>query len=336
MKKCLITGCGGFIGSHCLSHILVNTDWDVIGLDSWSHKGISERVSQNQHYQEHKKRVTIYTHNLNSPLSPLLIDMIGDVDYIINFASQSHVDRSITDPVPFVKNNVNIALNMMEYARTVKPKKFIQIGTDEVYGHTDGVHNHPEWSPILPSNPYSASKASQDAICTSYWRTYGVPLILTNIMNTFGETQDAEKFIPMVVRKILTGTVIEIHADATKKVSGARFWLHARNTSDAILFMLNNTDAPLYPDAQRPERFNIVGGKQISNLDMALKIGEILGKTVKYEMVDAHTCRPGHDSFYGLSGDRLQKRGYEFPKNLEESLEKTIKWTMDNPKWVSL
>ena len=335
-KKILLTGVGGFIGSHALSHILVNTDWDVVGIDSFNHKGISERITQSEHYQSNKERVRIYTHNLNAPISSILRGMIGHIDYIINFASASHVDRSITEPVPFVQNNINIALNMMEYAREIKIEKFIQIGTDEVYGPTDGVHNHPEWSAILPSNPYSASKASQDAIAISYWRTYGVPLILTNIMNTFGECQDHEKFIPMVIRKILMQETVIIHSDPTKTISGARFWLHARNTSDALLFMLNNIPVPLYPQANRPERFNIVGGKQISNLDMALLIAKIMGKELKYEMVDANTSRPGHDAFYGLSGEKLKNYGHEFPKNLEESLERTVKWTMEHPEWVGL
>ena len=336
MKTILCSGVGGFIGSHFLSHILVNTDWYMIGFDSWKHKGISERITESHYYQNNLHRVRIYTHDLTSPVSNILLDKIGKVDYIVNFASASHVDRSIIDPIPFVRNNVDVALHMLEYARVSKPEKFIQIGTDEVYGPTDGVHNHSEWSAILPSNPYSASKASQDAIAISYWRTYGVPLILTNIMNTFGEMQDSEKFIPMVMKKILHSETVIIHADPTKTISGARFWLHARNTSDALLFMLKNIPVPLYPQSNRPERFNIVGGKQISNLDMALLISKIMGKELKYEMVDANTSRPGHDAFYGLSGEKLSNYGYEFPKNLEESLEKTIKWTMENPRWVGL
>ncbi len=302
-RKVLITGCGGFIGSHCVSHILVNTDWDIIGIDSWNHKGISEKIAESKHYQDNRGRVKIYTHDLNAPISDVLINKIGDIDYIINFASDSHVDRSITDPVPFVQNNVNIALNIFEYARKVKPEKIIQIGTDEVYGPTDGVHNHPEWSPIIPSNPYSASKASQDAIATSYWRTYGVPVILTNIMNTFGEMQDFEKLVPMVIRKIITGEKISIHSDKTKTKSGARYWLHARNTSDALLFMLRSINIHNYPISTRPLRFNIVGGKQISNLDIVLMIEKIVGKKAIYEMVNAETSRSGHDMYYGLTGE---------------------------------
>ena len=334
-KRILLSGCGGFIGSHCLSHVLVNTDWDVVGIDSWNHKGISERIAESKHYQDNRDRVKIYTHDLNSPISNVLERKIGYVDYIINFASDSHVDRSIQNPIPFVQNNVNIALNMLQYSRIVSPEKYIQIGTDEVYGPTDGVHNHPEWSPIVPSNPYSASKAAQDAIAISYWRTYGVPVILTNIMNTFGEYQDSEKLIPLVVKKILKGEKITIHADKTRTISGARYWLHARNTSDALLFMLKNVPIAKYPEHKMPERFNIVGGKQISNLDIVLWIGKIIGKEPIYEMVNAETARPGHDSYYGLSGEKLKSYGHEFPKNLEESFEKTIRWYIDNQRWLA-
>lgn len=333
-KRILLTGVGGFIGSHCVSHILVNTDWEIIGIDSWNHKGISERILESRHYQDNRERIKIYTHDLNSPISHVLEHKIGHVDYIINFASDSHVDRSITNPVTFVQNNINIALNMMEYARRISPEKFIQIGTDEVYGPTDGIHNHPEWSSIIPSNPYSSSKAAQDAIAIGYWRTYGVPVILTNIMNTFGEMQDSEKFIPLVIKKILNKEKITIHSDKTRTISGARYWLHARNTSDALLFMLKNVSVAKYPQDHRPERFNIVGGKQISNLDIMLRISRIIGKEAIYEMVDSETSRPGHDKFYGLSGEKLKNYGHQFPKNLEESFEKTILWYVENPRWL--
>lgn len=335
-KTVLLSGCGGFIGSHCLSHILVNTDWYVVGFDSWKHKGISERITESKHYQNNLDRVKIYTHDLNSPISNVLINKIGQhsVDYIINFASASHVDRSIIEPVPFVRNNVDVALNMLEYARVCKPEKFIQISTDEVYGPTDGIHLHKEWDVIKPSNPYSASKCAQEAIAISYWRTYGVPLIITNIMNTIGEYQDSEKFLTKVINKVLNDEEVMIHADKDCKKSGARFWLHARNTSDAILFLLKNVEIKDYPDHDRPERFNIVGEEQISNLDIAIMVAKIIGKPLKYKLVDAETSRPGHDLYYGLDGAKLRSYGYQFPKNLYDSLKKTVEWTVENQRWL--
>lgn len=333
-KVCLLTGVGGFIGSHCFAHILANTDWDVVGIDSWKHKGISERISESKHYHENCHRVRIYTHDLNAPISDVLMHKIGHVDYIINFASDSHVDRSITAPVPFVQNNVNVVLNMLEFAITVQPEKFVQIGTDEVYGPTDGVNAHPEWSAIVPSNPYSASKAAQEAVAISYWRTFDLPIILTNVMNTFGEMQDPEKFVPMVISKLTKGQKIQIHSDPEGKNPGTRFWLHARNTSDALLYILKNVTPLAYPAASRPERFNIVGERQISNLGIAQMIAEIMGKELNYELVDAHSSRPGHDLHYGLSGDKLKEHGYQYPTNLEASMKKTIEWTLANPRWI--
>lgn len=333
-KRILITGIGGFIGSHFLDHVLVNTDWEVIGIDSFRHKGISERVAESKNFHENCHRVRIFTHDLTAPFSDVLIKKIGKIDYVINFASQSHVDRSITDPVPFVENNTKLILNVVEYVRQAKPSKFIQIGTDEVYGPTDGVHNHPEWSAILPSNPYSASKACQDAICIGAWRTYGIPLILTNIMNTFGERQDPEKFVPMVINKILNGETVTIHADAETKKSGSRFWLHARNTSDALLFMLRSVRVESYPAVSRPERFNIVGEAQITNLDIAYLIAKLLKRDLKFDLVDAETARPGHDMHYGLDGTKLKEYGYEFPVNLHDSMKKTVDWTIANERWL--
>lgn len=333
-KRILLTGVGGFIGSHCFDHVLSNTDWEIVGIDSWRHKGISERIAESKNFHENCHRVKIFTHDLTAPLSDVLMKKIGRVDYIINFASQSHVDRSISDPVPFVLNNTQLVLNMLEYVRQTGPEKLIQIGTDEVYGPTDGINSHPEWSPIIPSNPYSASKACQEAIAISYWRTYGIPLILTNIMNTFGERQDYEKFVPMVINKIIKGEKVYIHSQAGTGKSGSRFWLHARNTSDALLFILSNITPTQYPETAKPERFNIVGEKQISNLDIAQLIAKILKKELHYELVDAETSRPGHDLHYGLSGDKLKEAGYEFPVNLEASMKKTIEWTIANPRWL--
>lgn len=334
-KRVLITGISGFIGSHFVDHFLDKTDWDIVGIDSFRHKGVSERITDSEYYQRNKERVTIYTHDLIAPLSDILKERIGRVDYIINMASESHVDRSITDPVPFTKNNVDLVLNVLEYAREHKPEKFIQISTDEVYGpiKEDG---HPEWAPILPSNPYSASKAAQEAIAISYWRTYGIPLIITNTMNVIGEKQNPEKYVPICIRKILNGETIGVHSQDGK--IGTRFYLHARNFADAILFVLNNVEPAKYPEADRPERFNIVGKTELNNLELAQKIAEIIGMDVRYELVDVHTTRPGHDLRYGLDGAKLAALGYSFPVSFDESLKKTIKWHLkeENQEWVNI
>lgn len=333
-KSLLLTGIGGFIGSHTLDHLLINTDWNIIGIDSFRHKGITDRITGSKYYQAHKDRVTVFTHDLLAPLSSILIDKIGPVDYIINMASESHVDRSISHPVPFVQNNVALCLNMLEYARQVQPKAYIQIGTDESYGPMIDNIPHPEWDVILPSNPYSASKASQEAITISYWRTYNVPIILTNTMNNFAEKQDPEKFLPLIIRNILSDQLVTIHGNP--KDIGSRFWLHARNHADALLWLLQNTTPAKFPTAKRPDRYNIVGDKRLNNLELAQRVASILDLPLYYELVDFHSTRPGHDPHYGLTGDKIAKLGWKPPVGFEESLAKTIEWYYKNPVWLKM
>lgn len=330
--RILLTGASGFIGSHFLEHILINTDWDIICIASWKHKGTPERILESKYYDP--KRVEVITHDLVSPITEQTIKRLGKIDYIVNFAAESHVDRSIDEPVPFIKNNVDVALTMFELARLIKPKKFIQISTDEVYGVApDGV-NHKEWSSIIPSNPYSASKACQEAIAISYWRTYSVPLIITNTMNNFGERQDKEKYVAQLISKIEKGETVTIHG--SEDYIGSRYYLHARNHADAVLFLLNNIEPTLYDDGDHtlPERYNVVGDVELNNLELAQRVSGIIGKELKYELSDFHSTRPGHDRRYALDGTKLKERGWTAPLGFEESLRQTIEWTQNNRQWL--
>lgn len=332
MKRILLTGIAGFIGSHMLEHILQTTDWEVVGVASWVHKGIPERILESQIYQNNRSRVTVITHDLTAPFSEHTKRAIGPIDYIINVASESHVDRSITDPVPFIENNVKLILNVLEFAREVPCKAFLQVSTDEVYGAAPKGVNHKEWSPIIPSNPYSASKAAQEAIAISYWRTYGVPVIITNTMNNFGERQDPEKFIPQCIKHILNDEPVTIFG--TKENLGSRYYLHARNHADAIVFLLKNTTPASYPLVDVPDRYNVVGEEELSNLDMAGTVSTILEKRLHYRLIDFHSSRPGHDSRYALDGAKLKNLGWTPPMKFMESLIRTITWTKDNPQWL--
>ena len=334
IKRVLLTGVGGFIGSHVLSHLLKETDYEIVGVASWKHKGTPERILEDENYQKNKHRVTVITHDLQSPFTEQTKKAIGKIDYILNIAADSHVDRSITDPVPFVQNNVNLVLNMLELAREIKPSLFIQFSTDEVYGAAPIGTDHKEWSAILPSNPYSASKAAQEAIAVSYWRTYGVPVIITNTMNVFGQRQDKEKFLAMCISKIQKGETLTIHGN--KNFIGSRYYIHARNVAAALLFIMKHVTPIVYTDggADRPERFNLVGDREVNNLEMAELIAKLLGKPLKYELVDFHASRPGHDRRYALDGTKLKEYGFSYPQNLEESLETYINWTLKNDSWI--
>ena len=155
----LLTGGLGFIGGHTVEHWLKNTDWDITVMDALRFSGRIERLTEMEDYNP--DRVRVVWHDLRAPIHEQLKETIGNVDWIVNMASDSHVDRSITDPVPFIQNNVNLVINMLEYARDIQPKKFVQISTDEVYGDLHGVDDlFSETTPYAPSSPYSASSVT--------------------------------------------------------------------------------------------------------------------------------------------------------------------------------
>jgi dTDP-glucose 4,6-dehydratase len=336
MKRVLLTGASGFVGSHILRHILKNTDWYVVCPTTFRHKGLQDRIRiAVDGIDNSYSRVKVINCDLTSPISKLTSLEFGKIDFVINSASESHVDRSIQYPSPFIINNVSLVCNILDWARYSDIEKFVQISTDEVYGPAKDGHFHKEWVDLhLPSNPYSASKSAQESIAFAYWRTYDIPLVITNTMNIIGQTQDPEKFIPMVMKKIYNGEIVSIHGSLEGKI-GSRFYLHARNKADGVLHVLNQ-NFPTYGESEKPEKFNIVGEKELNNLQMAQLIADFMGKPLKYEIVDFHSSRPGHDLRYALDGQKLLETGWKPPVSLEKSLESTIEWTLRNPQWLTL
>jgi dTDP-glucose 4,6-dehydratase len=335
MKRVLLTGIGGSIGIHVLGHIMHNTDWDVVGIDSFRHKGWADRLSLTfGDHPDWQERTTIVTHDLVSPFSDLMKKKIGQFDYILHLASLSDVDLSIEDPVPFIRNNVDCTLSVLEFARETKPEAFVLFSTDEVYGASGEHQAHPEWSTILPSNPYSASKAAQEAISISYWRTYDVPVIITNTMNNFGEMQQSNKFPAMIQRKVENNEVVQIHGKEGD--IGSRYYLHSRNAADALLFILKNCPAYHHEPGSidRPDRYNIVGDKRLNNLELATIIAKLMNKEFRFELVDFHATRPGHDKHYGLDGKKLADLGWKPPVSFEDSLGETINWQQEHKEWL--
>lgn len=338
VNRILLTGAGGFVGSHMLRHLLMNTDADVVCPVTFKHRGKSQRIaSAIQNNDEWKRRVTVVMHDLTAPIDRIAAQQFGDIDFILNIASDSHVDRSIDNPVPFVQNNVNLVLNLLEYARSLPHlQMFLQMSTDEVYGPMlNNDYPSEEWDSIIPSNPYSASKAAQEAICISYWRTFAVPLIITNTMNLFGEMQDSEKYFAKIMRAIKDDKTVSVHYNSETRKIGSRFYIHARNFSDAWLTIMRKCSPRFYPDADVPVRFNIVGEREVDNLQLAQLIAKHMGKKLKYELVDFHTSRPGHDLKYGLNGNLLLKKtGWRAPYSFEETVHNTIQWTLKHPEWL--
>lgn len=307
-RRILLSGGSGFIGGNVLEYLLEHTDWDFTCLCSWRHHGSPLNIEPNPH-------VKVITHDLVGP-----IPNIGDFDYIIHLASESHVTRSIEEPVPFIENNVSSTLQMLEYARKHIPKVFLHFSTDEVYGATE----HAEWDVLLPSNPYAASKAAQEMIAIAYWKTYEVPVVITNSNNIVGKNQNKEKFVPMIVDLIQNDKEVVIHAH--NGMPGKRYWNPVENVANAIMFILNQSvssyvnDTLLGKHVDRPDKYNLPGGTELDNLQMATLIARILDKPLRYKLVDAESVRPGYDTFYAKTDGRLDQLGWRPPVTLEQGL----------------
>lgn len=337
--RVLLTGAGGFIGHHILEHLLIFTDWEVVATDSFRHEGKTDRIVEvlaGHPGQAH--RVQVLTHDLTVPWSAQAVALLGRIDYILNIASESNVDLSINYPVPFVRNNVDLVLHMLELARVLRPSVFVQMSTDEVYGPAPDGTAHAEWASILPSNPYSASKAAQEAVAISYWRTYGVPVVLVNGMNLIGERQEVSKYLPMLIAKISRGEQVTVHG-APNRI-GSRFYLHARNLADALCHIIGYLPPTVYTDPDgsgcvaRPDRYHVVGEREVDNLELARMVADQLGLSLRHTFVDFHSTRPGHDRRYALDGTLLAAKGWVPPVPLDESIRNVVAWTVKHPEWL--
>lgn len=348
MRRVLLTGAGGFTGSHVLRHLLANTDWQVVCPVTFRHRGNSDRIaSAIQGHDSWHRRVDVTMCDLTAPIPWTVVERWGEIDYILNIASESHVDRSLVDPVPFVRNNVDLALSVLEYAKVVKPRLFLQMSTDEVFGPAPNGVNYREWDPHVPSNPYSASKSAQEAIAISYWRAYGVPLIITNTMNLFGEMQDTEKYFAKIMRAVLHGEKVTVHVGPSGEV-GSRFYIHARNFADAWLHLIRyHDDEEDYPrdripsslptyawGSDRPARYNVVGDQEVSNLELAQLIAAEMNTPLDWTPVNYHSSRPGHDLRYALDGTKLAATGWKAPVPFEESVRHTVQWSLAHREWL--
>jgi len=354
--RVLLTGAGGFVGSHALRHILATTDHEVVCPVTFQHKGLSDRIRlAMDDMPDAAHRVKVVRCDLATPISVVTDAEFGRIDVVLNFASESHVDRSITHPAPFIINNVSLMCHLLDWARYADLKAFVQVSTDEVYGPAAEGHAHAEWVDLhLPSNPYSASKAAQEDVAFAYWRTYDLPIVFTNTMNIIGETQDPEKFVPLVMRKVLTGEPLTVHASKGGQ-PGSRFYLHARNQADGVLHALRwalgekagpvrrshdgshwTRESLRYSDGgDRPFRFHIVGEREVDNLSMALMIADVVGRDLLYELDTSDTARPGHDLRYALDGRKMAGVGWKPPVPLDDSLRRTVEWTLAHPEWLT-
>ena len=340
MIRALITGGAGFIAHHLVGKILKETDWEVVTLDRLDYSGNLNRLNDilQTFSVEDRKRVKVVFHDLKAEVNPLIKSEIGEVDYVLHLAAGSHVDRSIEYPMEFVLDNVVGTCNILEFARTQKNlKRFIYFSTDEVFGPAPNGIKYKENDRYNSTNPYSASKAGGEELAVAYENTYGLPVYITHTMNVFGERQHPEKYIPMCIRRIRDGETVTIHSDSTRTIPGSRHYIHAEDVASAILFLVNYEDEfePTWGNAKCP-KFNIVGSEELNNLELAQIIADAQGKELKYDLVDFHSSRPGHDLRYALDGSKMKELGWEPAKSVRERIAEVTKWTLINERWITL
>lgn len=327
VKRLLLTGGAGFAGHHFIEHVLKNTDWEMVLWDrlSYASSGFDRLREISVMFN---KRVLILTVDFSQPISEGVIKETGRIDYLVHMGAETHVDNSIENSWPFIQANVIGTYHMLEYAKKNPVGQFVYFSTDEVFGPANDV-KYKEWDRYNSTNPYSATKAGGEELCLAYANTYGIPMLVTHTMNLFGERQHWEKFIPKVIRKVMKGESVLIHSDSAKMKAGQRHYIHCRNMADGVMFLLNH-------GIVKRDKYNIVGELEIDNLSLAVQIAEIIGKPLRYEMVDFHSSRPGHDLRYALDGSKMAALGWSPINTFAQSLEKTIYWYMKHPKWLGL
>lgn len=278
MSRIIVTGGLGFIGSEFVNYVMKNTNHEVVVLDKMTYAANIDNIKQPFHL-------------IKKDICEVTQDDLGEYEYIVNFAAETHVDNSILNGRPFVETNVMGTFNLLELARkNTKLKKFIQISTDEVYGDMMDNENYnriaTEEFPMKASSYYSATKASSDMLVLSAHRTYGLPYLITRTCNNFGEHQNNEKFIPKIIQSIKDDKEVPVYGDGTQ----IREWIHAYDNVRRIYTLLVSDEVN--------EIYNIGSGERYENIEIIKMIGEILGKEVKFKYVED---RLGHDKRYSLN-----------------------------------
>lgn len=305
--RVLITGAAGFIGSHAARYFARHyPEWELLTLDRLNYAAALNRL------EEVRGRIKIILHDLRAPITDYVAQQLGELDYILHFAAETHVDKSMVDPQPFVESNIIGTYNLLEYARQYQPRlrMFFMVSTDESYGPAPQGIDHTEEAPHRPSNPYSASKAAAEDLAYAWNHSMGVPVIITNTMNNIGEMQHPEKFVPKIIRSIYTQQVIPVHGSPDEP--GSRKYLYAGEHAAAIDFLMSA--------GRRGERYNVVGAEEISNLDMVRRVEKITGREAKIRFVDFHSTRPGHDKRYSLDGSKLSALGWRPTVGIDDAL----------------
>jgi dTDP-glucose 4,6-dehydratase len=313
--KLLVTGGLGFIGSNFIIQILSNhPDYEIINLDKIGIGANPENLKQ----LENKNRYRLIKGDISDP--KLVQEAIKGVDVVVNFAAETHVDRSIADPKPFLESNIIGTYNLLEAERKLnKPLRHIQISTDETYGDlTQG--SFKEEDRLKPSNPYSATKAAADMLCQAFHRTYGLDIIVTRCTNNFGPHQFPEKLIPKTIIRAQKNLRIPVYGTG----ENVRDWIYVLDHCEAIDLILRQ--------GRTGETYNISSGNELSTITVVNRILKTLNKPE--ELITFVEDRPGHDVRYSLDSSKIRgELGWKPRHGFEEALKKTVEWYLDNDLW---
>lgn len=314
--KLLVTGGAGFIGSCFVRHILNKyPEYKVINIDALTYAGNVENlndVKNNPNYQ--------FVHGDICDKN-LIRDLVFQVDTVVNFAAESHVDRSITGPEIFIDTNVKGTLNLLQASRQVGIERYLQVSTDEVYGSLGKTGYFTETTPLAPNSPYSASKASADMLVRAYFETYGTPVLTTRCSNNYGPYQYPEKLIPFFISQLLKGEKVPVYGDGLN----VRDWLYVYDHCAAIDTVLHK--------GKVGEVYNIGGHNEKTNMEITRIILEAMGKdenSIRYV-----EDRLGHDRRYAIDNTKIQTElGWMPSLTFEEGIKLTINWYLNNQEWI--
>jgi dTDP-glucose 4,6-dehydratase len=311
--KLVVTGGAGFIGSNFVRFMLRRyDDLEVVNLDKLTYAGNLENLRD----VEDDARYTFVKGDICD--AAVVRAALEGADAVVNFAAETHVDRSISGPQDFIRTDVLGTHTLLEAVRALEIARYVQISTDEVYGSTE-TGSFTEESDLAPSSPYSASKAGADLLVLAYHRTYAAPVLITRSSNNYGPWQYPEKIIPLFITNAIDEQALPVYGDGLN----VRDWLHVDDNCAGIDTVLRQ--------GALGEVYNIGGGNEVENLAVTRGILELLGRSP--ELIRFVTDRPGHDRRYSIDCSKLQALGWHPTTPFESGLESTVSWYRDNPEW---
>lgn len=335
MKTLMVTGGAGFIGTNFIRNTLSQKDdWRIVNVDALTYAGNPSNLSDLALADD--GRYSFVWGNICEPSFLEKVFRESDYDGVVHFAAESHVDRSIVGPRTFIETNINGTFNLLEESLKLWRRKgeknfrFLHVSTDEVYGSLGSQGYFREDTPYDPSSPYSASKAASDHLVKAYYRTYGLPVMVTNCSNNYGPYQFPEKLIPLIIMNIIEEKPLPVYGDG----KNVRDWLFVVDHCDAILNVLEN--------GRLGETYNVGGNSERKNIDiitqlchiMDIKLGREGGRESR-RLIRYVEDRPGHDRRYAIDASKIRDELGWIPRySFDQALEETVNWYLDHPDWV--